>query len=206
MIGLLFVLVTCWVGIVAAAAAVDDDKDEIESLGVSEGENLTIAIHIKKSDKDPQVLVTRSLLKGSSQEPIAHLICHDGDCVREGWVSGVSLIYDGGNVTLILMNVSYNQTGLYTVCKLSDTPLENKSYNVTVYPAPLSVISPSVMYSKSSAVLVLTILVLIIVVLIITGAIGVVYWKRSKETSYKVSQNDDTAASSLCGSLNVIDI
>ncbi|XDV46496.1 hypothetical protein PO909_014383, partial [Leuciscus waleckii] len=109
-------------------AAVDDD--EIESLGVSEGENLTIAIHIKKTDKDPQVLVTR--LKGSSQEPIAQLICHNGDCEREE-KSGVSLIYDGGNVTLILMNISYDQTGLYSVCKLSDSPLENKMYNVKVY-------------------------------------------------------------------------
>lgn len=158
MIGLLFVLVTCWIGKSCAvwqllsqvniprcccvylwckyflggvAGAVDGDKDEFESLGVSEGENLTIPIHIKKSDEDPQVLVTR--LKGSSQEPIVQLTCHDGDCVCEGWESGVSLIYDGGNMTLILMNVSYNQTGLYKVRKLSVTPLETQSYNVTVY-------------------------------------------------------------------------
>lgn len=117
-----------FLGIVAAA--VDDDKDEIESLGVSEGENLTIAIHIKKTDKDPQVLVTR--LKDSSHESIAQLICHNGDCKREE-KPGVSLIHDGENVTLILMNVSNKQTGLYTVCKLSDSPLENKIYNVTVY-------------------------------------------------------------------------
>lgn len=111
-------------------AAVDDDKDEIESLGVSEGENLTISIHIKTTDKDPQVLVTR--LKDSSQESIAQLICHNEDCKREE-KSGVSLIHDGENVTLILMNVSNKQTGLYTVCKLSDSSLENQIYNVTVY-------------------------------------------------------------------------
>ncbi|KAK7129385.1 hypothetical protein R3I94_017558 [Phoxinus phoxinus] len=202
MIGLLFVVVTCWIGIVAAG--VDDDTDDIE---VSEGENLTISIHIKKSDEDPQVLVTR--LNGSSQEPIAQLFCYNGNCSLKYWESGVSLIYDGGNVTLILMDVSHNQTGLYTVLKLSVTPLENKIYNLTVdrIPAPLSIISPSVMYSKSFiAGITSAVLVLIILVLIITGAIGVVYWKRSKETSYKVSQNDDTAASSVCGSLTVIDI
>lgn len=202
MIGLLFVLVTCWIG--GVAGAVDGDKDEFESLGVSEGENLTIPIHIKKSDEDPQVLVTR--LKGSSQEPIVQLTCHDGDCVCEGWESGVSLIYDGGNMTLILMNVSYNQTGLYKVRKLSVTPLETQSYNVTVYQAPLRITSPSVMYSKSFTAGITSAALVFILVLIITGAIGVFYWKRSKETSYKVSPNADTATSSLSGSLNVIDI
>ncbi|XP_077074143.1 uncharacterized protein LOC143725548 isoform X1 [Siphateles boraxobius] len=128
---ILFVLVTCRIGIVAAA---DDDKDQDkESLGVSEGENLTISIHIEKSDEDPQVLVTR--LKGSLEEPIAQLICHNEDCKREE-DSGVSLIYDGdgGNVMLILLNVSFSQAGLYTVSKLSGTQPKNKIYNVTVYP------------------------------------------------------------------------
>ncbi|XP_077074144.1 uncharacterized protein LOC143725548 isoform X2 [Siphateles boraxobius] len=127
---ILFVLVTCRIGIVAAA---DDDKDQDkESLGVSEGENLTISIHIEKSDEDPQVLVTR--LKGSLEEPIAQLICHNEDCKREE-DSGVSLIYDGdgGNVMLILLNVSFSQAGLYTVSKLSGTQPKNKIYNVTVY-------------------------------------------------------------------------
>jgi len=114
-----------FLGIVAAAPD-DGDTDEIESLGVSEGGNLSISIHIKKSEEDPQVLVTRR------KEPIAQLICHNGDCKCEAWESGVSLIYDGGNLTLILMNVSYNQTGLYSVRKLSDTPAEKKVYNVTV--------------------------------------------------------------------------
>lgn len=113
------------------AAGVDDDEEEIESLKVSQGENITISIQINKSDKDPQVLVTR--LRGFSQERIAQMICHHGVCEHDCWRAGVSLISDGQNITLILMNVSYNQTGLYKICQLSSRHPENKIYNVTVY-------------------------------------------------------------------------
>lgn len=133
-----------FLGIAAAAAAVattaagvDDDKDENETLGVSEGGNLTISIHINDKDEDPQVLVTR--LKGSSQELIAQLICHNRVCESEYWISGVSLVSDGENVTLVLMNVSHNQTGRYEVRKLSE-PLESKIYNITVYRKYTSII------------------------------------------------------------------
>ncbi|KAF4096309.1 hypothetical protein G5714_022278 [Onychostoma macrolepis] len=143
-----FVLVSCWIGI---AAGVQDDYDEIEWLEISEGENLTISIQVNKSDEDPQVLVTR--LKGSSQERIAQMICHNGDCELECWRSGVSLFSDGQNLTLILMNVRYNQTGLYRICKLSSRHPENKIYNVTLYQPPFSTISQellaSAVYSKS---------------------------------------------------------
>lgn len=106
---------------------------------MSEGGNLTISIHIDKWEKDPQVLVFR--LKGSSQEPIAQMICHNGDCTQKCWRPGVSLIVsDSENVTLILMNVSYNQTGLYEIRKHSNKPLENKIYNVTVYRKYLHVV------------------------------------------------------------------
>ncbi len=102
---------------IAAGVQEDEDDDEIEWLKISEGENLTISIQINKSDEDPQVLVTR--LKGSSQERIAQMICHKGDCEHECWRSGVSLISDGQNITLTVMNVHYNQTGLYKICNLS---------------------------------------------------------------------------------------
>ncbi|KTF78627.1 hypothetical protein cypCar_00043910 [Cyprinus carpio] len=113
-----------------AAGVDEDDDDEIESRTVSEGGNLTISVHIEKWDEDPQVLVTR--LRGSSQEPIAQLFCHNGACEQECWRSGVSLTSDGQNITLILMNISYSQTGLYKVCKLSRQP-GYKIYNLTVY-------------------------------------------------------------------------
>lgn len=109
--------------------AVDDD--DVESLTVSEGGNITISIHIKKSDEDPQVLVSR--LKGSSQQLIAQITCHNRVCERECLISGVSLISDEENVTLILMNVSFSQRGLYKVCKHVDAQQEIKIYQVTVY-------------------------------------------------------------------------
>ncbi|ROJ24001.1 hypothetical protein DPX16_23562 [Anabarilius grahami] len=138
---ILIVVVACWIGI--AAAGVDDDKDEIESLRVSEGGNLTISIHINNSDEDPQVLVSR--LKGSSQEAIAQIICHNRVCESEYWISGVSLSSDGEIVTLVLMNVS--QTGRYLVQKLSSAHLEQKIYNITVYQPRLSTISPELLPS-----------------------------------------------------------
>lgn len=113
---------------IAAVTAVDDD---VESLTVSEGGNLTISIHIKKWAEDPQVLVSR--LKGSSQQLIAQITCHDRVCERECMISGVSLISDEENVTLILMNVSFSQSGLYKVCKLGDTQPQNKIFQVTVF-------------------------------------------------------------------------
>lgn len=132
---------TCVKGIAAGAAFAttaagvgedDDDDDEIESLTVSEGGNLTISIHIEKWEKDPQVLVFRLKLD-SSREPIAQRMCHNGVCTQKCWRSGVTLIVsDSENVTLILMNVRYNQTGLYEIRKHSNKPLENKVY-VTVY-------------------------------------------------------------------------
>lgn len=113
-------------------AAGGDDDDEIESLTVSEGGNLTISIHIEKWEKDPQVLVFR-LKSDSSQEPVAQVICHNGACTQTCWRPGASLRADRENITLILMNVNYNQTGLYEIRKHSNKPLENKIYNVTVY-------------------------------------------------------------------------
>ncbi|KAK9954683.1 hypothetical protein ABG768_016732 [Culter alburnus] len=144
----MMLVVACFIGIVAvsvtAAAAVDD----VESLTVSEGVNLTISIHIKKWDKDPQVLVSR--LKGSSQQLIAQITCHNRVCERECLISGVSLICDEENVTLILMNVSFSQSGLYKVCKHGDTQPENKIYQVTVYTSTFSPEQPPpAIYSNS---------------------------------------------------------
>ncbi|KAK9954674.1 hypothetical protein ABG768_016724 [Culter alburnus] len=191
---------------VATAAGVDDGKDEIESLRVSEGGNLTISIHISNSDEDPQVLVSR--LKGISQEAIAQLICHNRVCESEYWISGVSLSSDGENVTLVLMNVRYNQTGRYLVQKLSSAQLEHKIYIITVYQPRLSTISPelltSVRNSKSFTAGV-TSAAVGMVLLITAVVIGIVYWKNRKKTFYKVPQDDNTATNSLCGSLNVID-
>ncbi|KAK9954678.1 hypothetical protein ABG768_016727 [Culter alburnus] len=187
---LLFVVM---IGIVAVAfataAGVGDSKDEIESLRVSEGENLTISIHISNSDDDPQVLVSR--LKGISQEAIAQLICHNRVCESEYWISGVSLSSDGENVTLILMNVS--QTGRYLVQKLSSAQLEHKIYIITVdrpqlnlshAHTRLSTISPelltSVMHRESFTAGVTSAAVGIPVLLITAAVIGVVYLKRRK--------------------------
>ncbi len=123
---------TCVKGIAAGVGEDDDDDGEIESLTVSEGGNLTISIHIEKWEKDPQVLVFRLKLD-SSREPIAQRLCHNGVCTQKCWRSGVTLIVsDSENVTLILLNVRYNQTGLYEIRKHSNKPLENKMYNVTV--------------------------------------------------------------------------
>lgn len=119
-----------FVGIAVSATSAGVDDDKVEPLRVPEGENLTISIHVKKSDEEPQVLVTR--LTGSSQEPIAQLICHNRSCERKCWISGVSLMYDRENLTLILVNVSFNQTGRYAVNTLSSTPPQNKIYNLTV--------------------------------------------------------------------------
>ncbi|KAK9954677.1 hypothetical protein ABG768_016727 [Culter alburnus] len=175
--------------VVMIAAGVGDSKDEIESLRVSEGENLTISIHISNSDDDPQVLVSR--LKGISQEAIAQLICHNRVCESEYWISGVSLSSDGENVTLILMNVS--QTGRYLVQKLSSAQLEHKIYIITVdrpqlnlshAHTRLSTISPelltSVMHRESFTAGVTSAAVGIPVLLITAAVIGVVYLKRRK--------------------------
>lgn len=99
---------------------------------MSEGGNLTISIDIKKWEEDPQVLVFR-LKFDSSREPISQMICHNGGCTQKYWRPGVSLMSESENVTLILMNVSYNQTGLYEIRKHSNKRFENKIYNVTVY-------------------------------------------------------------------------
>ncbi|XP_067226501.1 uncharacterized protein si:rp71-80o10.4 isoform X2 [Chanodichthys erythropterus] len=183
---ILIVVVACWIGIAAAAGGVDDDKDEIESIRVSEGGNLTISIHIKKLDEDPQVLVSR--LKGISQEAIAQLICHNRVCESEYWISGVSLSSDGENVTLILMNVS--QTGRYLVQKLSSAQLEHKIYNIAVYHPRLSTISPellsSVRNSKSFTAGV-TSAAVCFMLLITAAVIGVVYLKRRKAKRHEIT-------------------
>ncbi len=106
---------------------------------MSEGGNLTISIHFDKWEEDPQVLVFR-LKFDSSREPISQMICHNGGCTQKYWRPGVSLMSESENVTLILMNVSYNQTGLYEIRKHSNKPLENKIYNVTVYRKYLHVV------------------------------------------------------------------
>lgn len=131
-----------------AADVQDDDDDEIEWLKISKRENLTISIQINKSDEDPQVLVTR--LKGSSQERIAQMICHKGDCKHEYWRSGVSLISDGQNITLTVMNVRYNQTGLYKISNLSSRHPHNKIYNVTLYRKYLYSHDPILGFTKVS--------------------------------------------------------
>ncbi|XP_051735101.1 uncharacterized protein si:rp71-80o10.4 isoform X2 [Ctenopharyngodon idella] len=191
---ILFVVVTCWIGIAAAAAVattaagVDDDKDENETLGVSEGGNLTISIHINNKDEDPQVLVTR--LKGSSQEAIAQLICHNRVCESEYWISGVSLVSDGENVTLFLMNVSHNQTGRYEVRKLSGTQLENKIYTIIVNQPRLSTISPELLPSvrnRKSFTAGVTSAAVSILLLITAAVIGVVYMKRRKAKCHTIT-------------------
>ncbi|XP_073679055.1 uncharacterized protein [Garra rufa] len=198
---LFFVLVTCWIGIgagaaYATAAGVDEEDDEIESLKVSEGENLTISIQIKKLDEDPQVLVIR--LKDSSQERIAQIICHKGVCEHECWRSGVSLLSDGQNITLILMNVNYNQTGLYKICQLSSRHPENKIYNVTVYrkyytEPPFTTISPeqtpSAMYSKSFTAGISA--AAVILIFITAVVIGFIYCKRRKVKRQAALYHDD---------------
>ncbi|XP_048033120.1 uncharacterized protein si:rp71-80o10.4 [Megalobrama amblycephala] len=161
----------CFIGIVAATAVDDDD---VESLTVSEGGNLTISIPIKKWDEDPQVLVSR--LKGSSQQLIAQITCHDRVCERECLISEVSLICDEENVTLILMNVSFSQSGLYKVCKHGDTQPENKIYQVTVFKPPPCTFSPEqpppAIYSNSFTAGVTTSALGISV--LITAVIGVI--------------------------------
>ncbi|XP_016086861.1 uncharacterized protein [Sinocyclocheilus grahami] len=176
---MLFLVLTCWIGI---AAGVDEEDDEIESLTVTEGGNLTISVHIEKSDEDPQVLVTR--LKGSSQEPIAQVFCHNGACAQKCWRPGVSLVSDGENTTLILMNVSYNQTGLYKVCKLSSRQPQNKIYKLTVYQPPLRTISTeqpaSAVHSKSFTAGISTAAVVLVLLVIICAVTGVIYRKHEK--------------------------
>ncbi|KAL0157608.1 hypothetical protein M9458_045684, partial [Cirrhinus mrigala] len=54
--------------------------EEIESLTVFEGGNLTISIHIEKWDENPQILLIRR--KGFSKELIAQIICHNGACAH----------------------------------------------------------------------------------------------------------------------------
>ncbi|KTG01886.1 hypothetical protein cypCar_00035025 [Cyprinus carpio] len=170
-----------------AAGVQDDDDDEIESLKVSEGENLTISIQIKKSDEDPQVLVTR-LKGGSSQERIAQMICHNGVCEHESWRSRVSLISDGQNVSLILMNLSYNQTGLYKICKLSSRHPENKIYNVTVYyEPPLSTIIPEKIASATSSEFTAGISAAV-VGLALGVIIGTVIYRKHKKASIIIAE------------------
>ncbi|XP_026121865.1 uncharacterized protein LOC113104363 [Carassius auratus] len=192
---ILFAGVTCVIGIAfgAVVAGVEED-DATESHTVPEEGNLTISIHIEKLTEDPQVLVTR-LRGGSSQEPIAQMICHKGVCEHQSWRSGVSLISDTQNVTLILLNVSLNQTGLYKVRKQSNKRLENKIYNITVYYEPqLSTIIPekiasatnSELTSGKSAAVGIAVVVLFALVVII-GA--VIYRKHKKANSDKLPQD-----------------
>ncbi|XP_039530344.1 uncharacterized protein si:rp71-80o10.4 [Pimephales promelas] len=175
----MLLLVACIIGI--AVAAVDDDNDYVDSLTVSEGGNLTISIHINKWDEDPQVLVTR--LKESSQDLIAQLTCHNQVCEIACLISGVSLITGEESVTLILMNVSFSQTGLYKVCKLGDTQPENKIYNVTVNKPPSSTVSPDAtpptIYSTAFTAGITT-AVLGIPMVITAAIIAVIYWKNRK--------------------------
>ncbi|XP_067301668.1 uncharacterized protein si:rp71-80o10.4 [Pseudorasbora parva] len=211
---ILFIL-AC-IGIAATVADVDDYRDKkTKTLRVSEGGNLTIPIHIKKSDEDPQVLVT--FTKGSSREMIAQLFCQGGECERE-YKPGVSLIYNGNDVTLILRDMSYNQTGLYEVSKLSGHSQTENIYNVTVFrtettlsPGPL--LKP---WSKSFTAGLTTAAVGIPVLIAgaIAIAIGIFYWRRTQKkniaeqeaTFFRVPQDDNTPASSCFGSQSVINI
>lgn len=181
----MFLLVfLCWIGIAAAGV----DEDEIESRAVFEGGNLTISFHIEERG-DPQVLVTH--LRGSSREPIAQMICHNRDCDRKCWRSGDSLTSDGQNITLILMNLSYNQTGLYKVLQLSNGHQEIKIYNITVYQPPLRSISPeqaaSAVYSSSSVTAGVSAAAAgLALLLIICAVIGVMYWKHRKAVHQEI--------------------
>lgn len=147
------VIITCCIGIAGAAAfatpsAFEDNKDEeIESLIVCEGQNISFSIQIETSDEDPQVLVTFLSNSSSLESMIAQLNCIKGECSRQCWRSEDSLMFDGENMTLILMNVTYSRAGVYKVSKLSSTQEENKMYNLTVFSKshtepPLSSLSP----------------------------------------------------------------
>ncbi|KAK2886174.1 hypothetical protein QQF64_020389 [Cirrhinus molitorella] len=198
---ILFVVVTFWIGIaayaaVASAAGVEDDN-EIESLTVFEGGNLTISIHIEKSDKDLQILLIHG--KGSSKELIAQIICNNGTCEKTQKWRSISLKSDGENVTLSLMNVSYNQTGLYEVRQPSSKRHENNIYKVTVCEPPLSSISPektaSAMYSESHEPFIAGIsagAVVLALVVIVGAAIFVIYRKPGKGHFGEVPQERDT--------------
>ncbi|KAF4096300.1 uncharacterized protein LOC131532255 [Onychostoma macrolepis] len=187
---MLFVVVACWIGIAAGAlvattaAGVGEDDDEIESLTVSEGGNLTISIHIEKWEKDPQVLVFRLSLD-SSQEPIAQMICHNGGCTQTRWRPGASLRADRESVTLILMNVHYNQTGLYEIRKHSNKPLENKIYNVTVSQPPLSTIIPeksaSATHREFTAGISAAVVAAVLVVLALAVLVGAVIYRKCRK-------------------------
>ncbi|XP_051515647.1 uncharacterized protein si:rp71-80o10.4 [Myxocyprinus asiaticus] len=159
---MLLAFVTC------PAAAVDV---EIESQEVMEGNNVTISIQINKMEKDPQVLFMH--MKGTLKDPIAQLTCHFQNCIRECWKSGVSLEFNEENVTLILLNVSHSQSGLYEVYNLSSKRKKNTIFNVTVYELPPEP-PPSSMYISSSSTGITT-AVVIMVILVIIGA-GVI-WK-----------------------------
>ncbi|XP_056305976.1 uncharacterized protein si:rp71-80o10.4 [Danio aesculapii] len=148
-----FVIITCCIGIAGAAAfatrsAFEDDKDEeIESLKVCEGQNLSLSIQIESTEEDPQVFVTLFSNSSSPESMVAQLNCIKGECSRQCWRSEDSLMFDGQNMTLILMNVTYSRAGVYKVSKLSSTQGENKMYNLTVVrksytEPPLSSLSP----------------------------------------------------------------
>ncbi|XP_050952849.1 uncharacterized protein si:rp71-80o10.4 [Labeo rohita] len=195
---ILFVVLTCCIGIAAGAAVAtaagdveDDDDDEIESLAVLEGGNLTISIHIEKWDENPQILLFRR--KESSKELIAQIICHNGDCEQK-WRSEVSLKSDGENVSLSLINVNYNQTGVYEVRKPSSKWHGNKIYNVSVHQPPLSTINPektsSAKYSDSTAGISVGAVGVVLVVLALVVIIGAVIYSKRKR-----AQESDPEAS-----------
>ncbi|XP_068072756.1 uncharacterized protein isoform X1 [Danio rerio] len=148
---ILLVIATCCIGIAGAAAfatpAFEDNKDEeIESLKVCEEQNISFSVQIETSEEDPQVFVTL-LCNSSSLEMVAQLNCIKGECSRQCWRSEDSLMFDGQNMTLILINVTYSRAGVYKVSKLSSTQEENKMYNLTVFSKshtepPLSSLSP----------------------------------------------------------------
>ncbi|XP_043086178.1 uncharacterized protein LOC122332819 [Puntigrus tetrazona] len=205
----LLVAVTCWIGIAAALGEDGDDDEggEIESLAVPVGGNLTISSLLGNRDEDPQLLFFRLRLD-SSLELMAQVICFNGACKQKCWGPGVSLISDGGNVTLVLMRVGYNQTGLYKFLKHSKR-LENKIYNVTVYQPPLSTTIPEEssavnrdFTSGKTAVTVCAALVILALVVFIGAAI---YRKHTERTHfYEVPQETDLEAQKEAQNQNVV--
>ncbi|XP_043086179.1 uncharacterized protein LOC122332820 [Puntigrus tetrazona] len=186
-----FVLATFWIG--TAAGVQDEGHDEIESLEIVEGENLTISIPIGKSEEDPQVLVTRS--RGSSQERVAQMICHDGHCKHERWRPGVCLASDGQNLTLTLTNLSDDQTGLYRIRRPSSARPGEKVYNVTLREPHFTTISPaSAVHSEPLTTRISIGVVVLSLVVVAAAAVGFVYGKNRKVSFNEVPQELNTVA------------
>lgn len=151
--------------------------DDIVSQEVMEGKNFTISTKFPKLHKDPQIFFT--LVKGTSEILLAQLMCHFQICQLENQTPGVLLEFNEDNVTLTLLNINRNQSGIYKVKDLSSAHPKNKIFNVTVYEPPPKP-HPSSMSIKAFTPGIGAAVVFAITSLIIGAIAGVICYNRRR--------------------------